>query len=258
MIVQCLIQASVELDIKDQQDRTPLAHATEIGDVHSMRVLLDAGTEINDDALHLAARTLNSNAIDLLIDNGHDPNKPSIKHQGRTPLAELCLLAPKYARGSSDQVSEKDARKAIQSLIDKGAKTNIKIPNAVKGRSLLLHALDSMKPYVMAKAFLDCGQFHNINKDSNLFSDGEFTYSPTQYVARGLCKADASHHTSLITLLKQNGAKDRYWRNKSEQPEDMKGPPSHIMKAHLELVEAQARRDRIRKEQELKAAMKAS
>jgi len=94
LIVKCLVDARVDLDLPDDRGRTPLAHATEIGDVASMSVLLQAGAELDDDSLHTAARMLHTDAINLLMDNGHDPNKPSAKLQGRSPLAELCLTAP--------------------------------------------------------------------------------------------------------------------------------------------------------------------
>jgi Ankyrin repeats (3 copies) len=201
-VVQSLINSNIELDVKDDRYRTPLAHASEIGADDCVKALIAAKVEVNDGALHLAARTLNVNTMKMLINNGHSPNQRSSKHQGRTSLAELCLWAPKYAKRSSSEALEKDARKAIRMLMEMGAKTKLKIPNEESGRSLLLHALDSAKPLEMARAFLDCGQDEYINDDFHLFTDREYTYSPTKYVQKGLCRCDPKLHARLIRTLK--------------------------------------------------------
>ena len=61
--------------------------------------------------------------------------------------------------------------------------TKDRLPQA-GNRSVLMHALDSANPHMMTRAFLECGQFKYINRDFNLFMDGEYTYSPTKYVEK--------------------------------------------------------------------------
>ncbi|KAF4625271.1 hypothetical protein G7Y89_g12898 [Cudoniella acicularis] len=257
-IIKRLMEAKIDLDLADQYGRSPLAHATEIGDLPSMSALLLAGVEMNDDSLHIAARTLNSEAIILLIQNGHDPNKPSLKFQGRSPLAELCLNAPQYAQRPNEQTMIRDLKKSMQTLIDYNARANIRVPNRPNGRSILLHCLDSTNPYVMTKAFLDCGQFHNLDKDFNLFTDDVYTYSPTKYVEKGLCQGDRSHEQRLIELMIYYGAKDRFWKNEGEQPPDMINPPESILRAEVERREAKAERDRQLEAHRLQAALQAA
>ncbi|KAG9237003.1 hypothetical protein BJ875DRAFT_191720 [Amylocarpus encephaloides] len=257
-IVSALIQGGSSLEITDRQGLTPLTFATIIGDVASMSALINAGSDVEDGVLHIAAHTLNSEAIKLLASAGCDPSKPSIKHQGRSPLAELLYMAPKYALRSSSLALEKDARKAIQALLDQGAKTKIKIPNSPSGKSLLLHALDSQEPYIMAKAFLDCGQFHHINNDFNLYTDEEYTYSPTMYIRYGLCLSDSSEHPRLMQLLETYQAKDRFWKNEGEQPAETINPPANIQRAEEQRKEEAERRQQVREAQEFEVALKAT
>jgi hypothetical protein len=258
LVLQCLIQAGANLDYTDEQGRTALEYATEVADVTSMSILINAGCEVADDALHIAARSLNADASMLLMQKGHDPSKPSVEHQGRSPLAELLVSAPFYAQNSSSQNMEKEAKKTIQALIDGGARTQTRFPNSPNGRSLLLHALDSTEPYIMTKSFLDCGQFHHINADCNLFTDDGYTYSPTMYVAKGICRSNPASQYQLIALLKQYGATDRYWRNRGEQPEDMINPPIPIQRAEARRREEMEKRKLMIENLHFKNALKES
>jgi len=126
-------------------------------------------------------------------------------------------------------------------LISGEAFTEDRLPQA-GNRSLLLHALVSSNPHLMTKALLECGQFKNINKDFNLFTDGEYTYSPTKYVEKRKCRGDNSQTQSLIKLLKDFKAIDRYWKNEGPQPPDYQNAPEDITKAEEERKEAERRR----------------
>jgi hypothetical protein len=258
LVLQCLIQAGAALDYTDNQGRTALEYATEIGDVTSMSILINSGSEVADDALHIAARSLNADATILLMKEGHDPSKPSVEHQGRSPLAELLVSAPFYAQNSISQKIEKEAKKTIQALINGGARTQTRFPNSPNGRSLLLHALDSTEPYIMTKAFLDCGQFHHINADCNLYTDDGYTYSPTMYITKGMCRSNPAYQSQLIDLLKQYGATDRYWRIRGEQPEDMINPPISIQRAEARRIEEMEKRKQMIETQQFKNALKES
>jgi membrane protein involved in colicin uptake len=83
----------------------------------------------------------------------------------------------------------------------------------------------------------------------NLFTDGEYTYSPTKYVEKGKCRGDNSQTQSLIKLLKDFKAIDRYWKNEGPQPPDYEEAPPHIKKAEEERQEAERRKKREEEEQ---------
>lgn len=78
--------------------------------------------------------------------------------------------------------------------------------------------------------------------DFNLFTDGKYTYSPTKYVEKGKCRGNKSQTQSLIKLLKDFKAIDRYWKNEGPQPPDYENAPPHIMKAEEERKEAERRK----------------
>ncbi|KAE9382018.1 hypothetical protein N431DRAFT_476739 [Stipitochalara longipes BDJ] len=257
-IVQCLIEEGIDIDLPDENDITPLVLATQKNDMTSMQALLGASASANDGSLHDAARMANADAIKLLLMHGHDPNFPCVRFDGRPPLFELCLHAPEHLKRTqaTSQEKEKMVKKAIETLIVGKAFTHDQLPQAGQ-RSLLFHALDSSNPYRMAKVFLECGQFRHINMEFNLFTNGEYTYSPTKYVEKGKCRGDKTQTQSLIKLLKDFKAIDRYWKNKGPQPPDYENAPPHIVRAEDERKEAERRkrqeeeelRRRIEKEQ---------
>jgi len=234
-VLQCLINAGADVDIADEAGVTPLSTATQKNDIKSMQALLNAPACPNDGSLHEAAHMANADAVELLLEFGHDVNFPSTRFDGRPPLFELCYKAPSYLQQSqaTAQQKEKQIKKTIQALIKGGALMDEQLPQA-GNRSILIHALDSSNPHVMAKAFLECGKFKDVNKDCNLFNDGEYTYSPTMYVKKGKCRGDKTQSQSLIKLLGSFSAIDRYWKNEGAQPDDMKHPPPYIQKAEDE------------------------
>jgi hypothetical protein len=139
----------------------------------------------------------------------------------------------------------------MQALIHGGALTDERLSQA-GNRSILIHALDSASPYMMAKAFLECGTFKRINKDFNLYTDGTYTYSPTKYIEKGKCRSDKTQNQSLITLLRAVGATDQYWKNEGPQPPDMTNPPSRIARAEEERLAALKRKQQEEEERRLR------
>ncbi|KAH7382813.1 hypothetical protein BKA64DRAFT_582928 [Cadophora sp. MPI-SDFR-AT-0126] len=249
-IVQALIRAGADVDAVDENYLSPLSLATQKNDIASMQALLAAKALSNDGSLHEAARTVNADAITLLLENGHDPNFPCPRFQGRPPLFELCLEAPAHLLKTQMTVPQKitAAKKAIECLIKSGALTKDRLPQD-GNRSVLMHALDSANPIMMTRAFLECGQFKYINRDFNLFMDGEYTYSATKYVEKGKCRGDNSQAQSLITMLKDFKAQDRYWKIDGPQPPDMINPPEHIVRAEQARQDAERRK---REEEEMR------
>lgn len=244
-LVQALIRAGADVDAVDESHVSALSLAARKNDIASMQALLTAKALSNDGSLHEAARMVNADAITLLLENGHDPNFPCPRFQGRPPLFELCFEAPAHLLRTQMTTPQKitAAKKAIECLIRGGALTKDRLPQA-GNRSILMHALDSVNPTMMTKAFLECGQFKYINRDFNLFMDGEYTYSATKYVEKGKCRGDNSQAQSLITMLKVFNAQDRYWKIDGPQPPDMINPPEHIARAE------QARQDAARRKRE--------
>lgn len=242
-IVQALLKAGADVDLANGNHVSPLSLATQKNDIASMEALLAAKALSNDGSLHDAARMINVEAIKLLLDNGHDPNFPCLRFEGRFPLFELCFQAPIYLTKTQWTTQQKEtlAKKAIETLIKGGALTKDRLPQA-DNRSVLIHALDSANPHMMAKAFLECGQFKYINRDFNLFMDGEYTYSPTMYVEKGKCRSNNSQSQSLVKLLHDFKAEDRYWKIRGAQPPDMINPPEHIRLAEKEREEAERRK----------------
>lgn len=241
--MQALLNAGADVDAVDENFVSPLSLAARKNDLASMQALLAAKALSNDGSLHEAARTVNADAITLLLSNGHDPNFPCPRFEGRPPLFELCLQAPTHLLKTQLTTPQKitAAKKAIECLIKGGALTKDRLPQA-GNRSVLMHALDSANPHMMTRAFLECGQFKYINRDFNLFMDGEYTYSPTKYIEKGKCRGDNSQSQSLITMLKDFNAQDRYWKINGPQPPDMVNPPEHIAKAEKERQDAERRK----------------
>lgn len=223
-----------------------------------MQTLLKASAAPNDGSLHDAARMTNSDAINLLIKHGHDVNFPLVRLNGRPPLFELCLYATTHLSQSQATApqKEKQLKKALQTLISAGALTDLQMPQ-VGNRALIHFCLDCANPHMMTKCFLETGQFKDINKDYNLFNDGEYTYSPTKYVEKGCCVSNKTQSQSIVALLKSFHALDRYWKNEGPQPIDMVSAPTHIQENETERLarekikfeEAEALRRRIEAQQ---------
>ncbi|KAF4634237.1 hypothetical protein G7Y89_g3872 [Cudoniella acicularis] len=242
-VLQFLIDKGADVDVADETGVTPLSTATLKNDIRSMQALLDATACPNDGSLHEAAHMANTEAINLLMSYGHEPNFPSVRFDGRPPLFELCYKAPTYLQQSqaTAQQKEKQIKKAIQALIKGGALTTEQLPQA-GNRSILIHAIDSANPHMMVKAFLECVPFKDVNKDFNLFTNGEYTYSPTMYVKKGKSLGDKTQSQTLVKLLETFSAFDRYWKNEGAQPPDMKNPPKHIQDAEDERKAIEKRR----------------
>jgi hypothetical protein len=253
LIVRLLIQAGAEVDLPSAQGVSPLSLAFQKGDLASMDALLAANADTNDGTLHDAARCLDLKAIEMLIIHGHDPDFPSIRHDGRGALAELCYRAPQHAPRCTDS----KVKKTIKALVDGGAQKDIHtITDDDLGRSLLHLALDSSKPYLMAKAFLESGQYKHVNDDFNLYNDGEFTYSPISYVEKGAWEGTEQNRQPVLNLLKKYQVRCRFWRNEGLQPPDMIGAPPDIVQAEKErkadLAEQQRRQAKLNERLRLK------
>ncbi|KAI1877773.1 hypothetical protein JX265_003781 [Neoarthrinium moseri] len=221
-IVKSLLLAGAEVDVTDATGRSPLSMASAVGGelaITMMSNLLAAGASRNDGSLHNAARELNLQAMQILAEYKHDPDFPSPQHGGRSALGELCLHAADS--GEITALREKAMEKCINFLLQD---TDITLHS--DGKSALLLALESADPLTTTKVLLRADMWKFINKPFNQYTDGEFTYSPTQYVARVLPQTDVT--PELLKLLKANRGTDVYYANSGAQPEGAIGMPKHV------------------------------
>lgn len=241
-IVKQLLLAGADVDVADITGNTPLTLTTQIGgDIGTMMManILAAEPSQNDGSLHNAARDLNIQALQVLVDFGHEVDFPSPLHGGRTALGELCLHAADA--GNLTLTKEKAMEKAMSYLL----KQNTDLSLLSDGKSVLLLAMESSDPIATTKALLKVGMWKHINKPWNLYTDGTYTYSPPQYARRVLRPADTTEQ--LLALLKANRAQDIYYANEGPQPEGAVGLPDDIIRVERE---RKARLERIRLETE--------
>ncbi|KAJ1333109.1 serine/threonine-protein phosphatase 6 regulatory ankyrin repeat subunit A [Microdochium nivale] len=248
-IVKSLLLAGAEVDVADIFGNSPLSMASAIGGslaITMMSNLLAAGASKNDGSLHNAARDLNLQAMQVLVEYEHDPDFPSPIHGGRSALGELCRHAADG--GPVAGAREKAMERAIEFLL----KNDTDITLQIEGKTVLHLALESADPVTTTKVLLRAGMWKHINKPFNQYSDGTFTYSPTMYVQRVLPPPPAGPgaedtKAALATLLRSNRGTDVYYAQHGPQPDDAVGMPSHIEAGEQD---RRARADRHRKEAE--------
>ncbi|KAI2620590.1 ankyrin [Hypoxylon sp. NC1633] len=241
-LVKSLLLAEAEVDVTDATGRSPLSMASTIGGdlaITMMSNLLAAGASRNDGSLHNAARELNLQAMQVLVEYRHDPDFPSTLHGGRSALGELCLHAADS--GEITPRREKAMEKAINFLLQSDSDITLQCD----GKSALLLALESADPLTTTKVLLRADMWKYINKAFNHYTDGNLVYSPTMYVRRVL--PDSDHKPQLLALLRENRATDVYYAKTGPQPDDAVNPPASIQ---LEEQERKARLARLQKDAE--------
>jgi ankyrin repeat protein len=219
-VLQKLVSKGAKVAIQDDSGMTPLALASQGGNSTMMEYLLKYGADVDDGSLHDAARELRCDAMRVLIKHGHDPDYPSERHGGRSVLSELCFKAV------DNNPSFEDLEEAVRCLIANGA--DIK-QHGLNGKTLFHYALDSSDPMTILKTLLKV-LWKVVNEDCYLFTDGQYTYSLTKYVEKGLSIGPAVQNQEVIALLKTKLAQDRIWANSIDaaQPEDYCGAPQNI------------------------------
>lgn len=228
-IVKQLVLEGAEVDVTDITGNTPLTLATQVGGelgTMMMSNILAAEPSQNDGSLHNAARDLNLKAMQVLVDFGHEVDFPSPLHGGRTALGELCLHAADLAPLTAAQ--EKAMEKAMCFLLKEGTDLSL----LSDGKSVLLLAMESADAVSSTKALLKVGMWKHINRPWNLYNDGVYTYSPTQYAKRVLPQSDVIEQ--LHKLLKANRAQEVYYANEGPQPEGAIGLPDDIVRVERE------------------------
>jgi hypothetical protein len=241
-VVKLLLLAGAEVDVTDVLGNSPLTMATAIqGDlaVSMMSNLLAAGASRNDGSLHNAARELNVQAMQVLVEYRHNPDFPSPLHGGRSALAELCLHATDFVQMTTSR--EKSMERAIDFLVQSG--TDITIQS--EGKSVLLLALESSDPVTTTRVLLRAALWKDVNKPFNQYDDGKYIYSPTMYAQHVL--PNSNKKAELLRLIRSNRGTDVYYANSGPQPDNAVGVPPHIRR---EEEERRALFERRRKENE--------
>jgi hypothetical protein len=225
-IVLKLLQAGARADVENYLRESPLAFASQIGDIDMMAALIGSGTKINDGSLHDAARELQHDAIRLLINNKHDLNFPSERHNGRTVLGELCHKSTDT--GSDSPVRERSLELTIQLLVEAGAD----FKRQSWSKSVLHLALDCINPMAITRALLKVIMYQFIDEKFNLYTDANgFVYSPSMYVLKGQFEGPRDQQQQLWTLLKQYESNEIYYLSGLGvvQPEGWTGAPPEVV-----------------------------
>ncbi|KAI1306893.1 hypothetical protein F5Y03DRAFT_384001 [Xylaria venustula] len=243
-VSKSLLLAGAEVDVTDALGNSPLSMASAIGGELSVAMMSNllaagAGASKNDGSLHNAARELNIQAMQVLVEYRHDPDFPSPLHGGRSALAELCLHATDSIQMTIKQ--EKAMERAIEFLLKSG--TDITIQS--EGKSTLLLAFESNDPLTTTKVLLRAALWKDINSTFNQYNDGKYTFSPTMYVQHILPDSDTK--ADLLRLLRSNRCIDVYYANSGPQPDSAVGLPSHLLR---EEQERKSRLHRLRSDNE--------
>jgi ankyrin repeat protein len=151
LTMEFLLDKGVDINVRDNNGKTPLHDAAGLGNLKAMEFLLDKGVDINvrdnngKTPLHDAAGLGNLKAMEFLLDKGVDINVRD--NNGRTPLHDAAGLGN---------------LKAMEFLLDKGVDINVRDNN---GRTPLHMAAGWGKLKVM-EFLLDKGVDLNV-RDTN-------------------------------------------------------------------------------------------
>jgi hypothetical protein len=224
-LVTKLLQAGARADVENYLGESPLAFASQCGDINMMASLIGSGIKRNDGSLHDAARELQIDAIKLLVDNGHDLNFPSERHNGRSVLGELCHKS--MAAGQSSPARERELEITIELLVGAGADFTRKCGS----KSVLHLALDSTNPLPITRALLKTIMYNFINDKFNMYTDPDgIVYSPTLYVLKEQSESFKDQQQQLWKLLDQYGSHNIYYASRvgATQPEGWTNAPPEV------------------------------
>ena len=250
-VVNRLIDVRVDVSIKDKEHHSPLFYASQAGDFKMVQLLVSADADIDDGSLHEAARYLHTDVVKFLMSHGHHAEYPCEDHEGRIPLAELCLLA--QVDGPDSESRLRETMKPLFKVLD--------TTWTMKGKSILHLALDNkMNTYEVTRAVLHFEQIWKgaSSGDTFLYQDRNgIMYSPTKYVEY-LYEGTNAMKASLIQLLENKGFQTpRYYSPIGRQPENFCGVPEHIkvdierqQRAEFELEETKRREREAHNERE--------
>ncbi|KAI1750188.1 hypothetical protein F4782DRAFT_256211 [Xylaria castorea] len=243
VVMQQLIQRSVNINLPDAKKVTPLYYATLYQDLDTMNVLVQAGAGLDDGSLHIATEKSFVGGVSLLLQAGHNADFPSLMFDGRSPLAQLCLLGKSAGTDWVERLHETMKmikkgmpRDSITSRFDNDEKTvlHLALDNQYEATDIVKALLATYKPY----------QSMDIN-EAFLFADEDgLHYSPTKYVELCCGEKPAAEKAELIKCLKAQKFRDRYFADGLDQPAHAVGLPTAISEAIKEEKEAERKRQR--------------
>jgi hypothetical protein len=209
-----------------------------------MESLLQADAECDDGSLHDAARELRVESMRMLIKYGHQVDYPSDRHDGRSALAELCLMA---VDKSPTPAKLEDA---IRCLVLNDANIRLCRPSQKhSGKTIFHYALDSSNPMLILPVILRT-MWEFINEDCFLFKDSKYTYSLTKYVEKNIDLGPRDQKNEILRLLRIKGATDRFWANSidDDQPSDYCNAPTYIEEEVIRQKTRQKRKTEMRED----------
>ncbi|KAK7183810.1 hypothetical protein DPSP01_004434 [Paraphaeosphaeria sporulosa] len=220
-IVEVLLKHGADASIRDKWDRSALFYASSSSGTSVVEKLAPQALK-NDGSLHEAARSLQLDAVALLLKAAHDPNFPSRHHGGRNALGELCL---NVEITNSSQRSR--ARQVLRLLLDSGANPSFKARNE---RSAVILALDNAHdPLKITETLLETEVWEQLNDEKHLFRDGQgLWYSPYSYVERIPSPARTAQKQHLLDLLRDKGVTPTFYSETEDQPQGATGMPASI------------------------------
>lgn len=220
-VVLELIKSGAKVDTRDAQGRFALYHAARTGNDQAVAMILKRKPLTNDGSLHEASRKFHPQVVQRLIAAKHDPNFRSTKHGGRTPLGELALHGAIVT--STDYSSAEDT---VEILKDSHADPLLKC----RGKTVIFLALDNnVNPLPIAQVLIERLLWNTINDTANIVQVGDYLYSPSMYISKGLMRGIISQQRHLMQLLDEQGCTDVFHAPFGEtQPEDAHGMPKDI------------------------------
>ncbi|KAI6354397.1 hypothetical protein MCOR25_008623 [Pyricularia grisea] len=229
-LVDEFLRLGARATVQDSLGRSALFYAARMGSHESVVLLLDKNLPINDGSLHEASRNFHVDVMHKLIEAGHDPDYRSNKHGGHTALTVMA------SRGIIPADPER-AEAAVDILKRFNASPLLKVHGRTAVFMALDNIVDSAGPEAITTLLLDRLLWKTLNDEKNVYTDQQgYSFSPTMYIKKGLSRAHESQHEVLLSLLRGQGAIDRFYASieAEQQPVDAVGMPDEIREQEKE------------------------
>lgn len=220
-IVQTLLDAGADADVRDKSNRSALFYASSVSNIATVQALAPCALK-NDGSLHEAARCLQLDITAMLIKHGHNPSFPSRLHQGRNALSELCL------NGHFTTASERsNVRQLVRLFLENGADPLFRVRNE---RSAIILALENAYSALeILEALLETEIWETINDEKHMYRDSTgLWYSPLKYVELIPSPSRAPYKKDLIDLLRDKCCEPRFYSETAIQPPGAIGIPKSV------------------------------
>jgi hypothetical protein len=233
-VVSSLLNRGARVSQKDARERTSLCYAARNGDILTLKTILKKNPPVDDGSLHEAARELHADAVKLLIQSGHDIHFPSSKHDGRSPLCELC-----YACKASQ-----DPEHLERTLAELTAAKAQPLRKS-RGRTAIFMAMENANPVPVVTALIEvCKHYRDLDDPRNVYEEEDYFYSPTMYIKKGIIRQSEAIAAELLDKLQLYSEIDRYYaKERMQQPEDACGMPPRIQESYNRQWMRESRRE---------------